>query len=132
QLGAVTQVKVLAQSIVLPSACFLNAGPPPKTSCSIKIEEPSAPAARGLFEQKVTVQKHRLDPGQQRIAAVKMAPSGLNHADLRIGKKLNGPLKQIPRRNEVRVENTNKLAAGRFQAALQRARLESRAVYPVN
>src|SRR5579864_2147634 len=111
-LRAVTEIEVFTQSIVLPAAGFLNTGFPPQPGGSVKIEKTSAPAAGCLLKQQVTVQKHRLHPGKHGIPAVEMAPSRLDHANLRVGEKLDGLLEKFWRSDEIRVENTHELAAG--------------------
>ena len=57
-----------------------------------------------------------------------MGPAGLHHADLRIGKVMNGLEQKVRWRNEVGVENSNELAFRGFQTFMQRAGFESGAV----
>src|ERR1700719_1814189 len=61
-----------------------------------------------------------------------MAPSGLDHPNFRVSKKVNRSLKQIPRRHKIRVENTDKFPSGRFQSARQGAGFETSAIDPMN
>ena len=61
-----------------------------------------------------------------------MAPSGLNHADFRVGEKLDGALQQIRPRNKVGIQNTNEFAFGRFQPGGQRTGLETGPLEPMN
>src|SRR4029077_2063609 len=132
QLRAVTKVKIFAKRVVLPSASFLNAGAPPKTRRSVEVEEASASAARRLLEQKMTIQKHCLNPRQQRITAVQMPPTRLDHADLRVGEEMDGALKQIALRDEIGIKNAHKLAISRFQTDFECAGLESGAIDSMN
>src|SRR5437660_367412 len=115
ELGAIAQVKIFAKSVVLPAAGLLDTRTAPKTGCAIEIKKASAAAACRLFKQKMAVQKHGLHPRQQRVASIQMAPPGLDHADFRIGEKMDRPLKQVWRRDEVGIENANKLTGGRFE-----------------
>src|SRR6266704_499493 len=61
-----------------------------------------------------------------------MTPAGLDHADLWIGEKMDRVLKQIWRRNEIGVEDANKLARGRFESGCERSRLESGPINAMN
>src|SRR6478672_11374147 len=76
----------------------------------------------------MAVEEHRLHPGKQRITAIEMSPSRLDHPDFRIGEKMDRPFKQVGLRNEVRVENANELALGRGQPSLEGAGLEPGAI----
>jgi hypothetical protein len=55
---------------VLPPAGFVDARPAPEARSSIEIEEPTAPAAGGLFQQEMAVEKHRLHPREKGVAPV--------------------------------------------------------------
>ena len=77
---------------MLPASRFIDAGTPPQPGRSVEIEKPAAAAARGLFKQKMSIQKHRLHAREQGIAAVQMAPARLDHSDFRIGEKMDGPV----------------------------------------
>jgi hypothetical protein len=61
-----------------------------------------------------------------------MAPARLDHADLRIGEKMDRALQQVWRRDEIGIENANKLAGSRFEPGCERARLETCPVNPMN
>ena len=61
-----------------------------------------------------------------------MAPTGLDHADLRIGEKMDRPLKQVWRRDEIGIENANKLTGSRFEPDGKRTGLESGPVDAMN
>src|SRR5437667_1193777 len=62
KLSAITQIEVFAQRIVLPASTLLYARAPPQPGRSVKIEKPAATAARGLFKQKMSIQKDCLHP----------------------------------------------------------------------
>ena len=82
ELRAVAEVEILGQRVVLPAAGVLDAGAPPEAGRAVEIEEPSAAAAGGLFEQEMPVEEHRLHAREQGIGAVQVAPARLDHADL--------------------------------------------------
>src|SRR4030095_12514234 len=70
ELRAVAKIEVFAKRIVLPAARFFAGGLSPKSCGAIEIEKSSTAAARGLFEDKMAVQKHRLNPREQRVTAI--------------------------------------------------------------
>src|SRR5437667_5829955 len=61
-----------------------------------------------------------------------MTPAGLDHADLWIGEKMDRVLKQIWRRNEIGVEDANKLARGRLESGRKGTGLESGPINSMN
>src|SRR5438067_8643493 len=61
-----------------------------------------------------------------------MTPAGLDHADLWIGEKMDRMLKQIWRRNEIGVEDANKLARGRLESGRKGTGLESGPINSMN
>jgi hypothetical protein len=117
---------------MLPATRFLDTRAAPKPGCAIEIKKAPASAARRLLEQKMAVQKHGLHPRQQRVASIQMAPPALNHADLRIGEKMDRPLKQIWRRDEIGIENANKLTGSRLEPDCERTGLEAGSVDTMN
>ena len=64
-LCAIAQVEVFRQRVVIPAAGFLDTRAPPDARRAVEIEEPTRPGPRGLLDEKVTVQQHRLNPGEQ-------------------------------------------------------------------
>jgi hypothetical protein len=132
ELGTIAKIEIFTECVVLPATRLLDTRAAPKTGCAIEIKKASASAARRLLEQKVAVQKHGLHPRQQRVASIQMTPPGLDHPDLRIGEKMDCPLKQVWRRDEVGIENANKLTGGRFEPDRERTGLESRPIDAMN
>ncbi|MEY2601540.1 MAG: hypothetical protein QOJ36_859 [Verrucomicrobiota bacterium] len=132
QLRAIAKIEILAKRVVLPAASLLDTRAAPKTGRAVEIKKASASTARRLLKQKMAVQKHGLHPRQQRVASIQMTPPGLDHADLRIGEKMDCPLKQIWRGDEVGIENANKLTGGRFEPDCERTGLESGPVDAMN
>ena len=61
-----------------------------------------------------------------------MAPAGLDHADLGIGKEVDGLHQEIRCRDEIGIEDEDKLALAGLEALAQRAGLEAGAVDPVD
>src|SRR5205085_2608750 len=124
ELGAVTQVEIFRERVVLPAARFVDARPAPEPGGAVEIEEASAAAARRLFEKQMAVEKHRLDASEERVAAIQMSPARLDHADFRVGEKMDGALEQVRLRNEIGIQDADELALRGSQTSLKRARLE--------
>src|SRR5947208_3373337 len=61
-----------------------------------------------------------------------MSPAGLDHADLGVGEEMDGALEEVWLRNEISIENTNELALRGSQTGLERARLKTSPVGPVD
>src|SRR5260370_284098 len=85
ELSAITKIEIFSEGIMLPASAFFNTCAPPKTGSSIEVEKAATPAARGLLEQKMSIEKDCLHAREQRITAIQMAPSGLDHSYFRIG-----------------------------------------------
>ena len=70
ELGAITQIEIFGQRVMLPATCFFDAGFSPESRSPIEIEEASATASSRLFKQQMSVQEHCLDPCQERITTI--------------------------------------------------------------
>ena len=123
ELRAITQIEIFGQRVVLPAARLLDADCPPEPGRAVEIEEAAAAAARRLFEQEMAIQEHRLHPREQGIAAVQMAPAGLDHPDFRIGEEMDRLAQQIRLRNEIGIEDTDEIALGGGEPGFQARRL---------
>src|SRR6267143_1276637 len=132
QLRAITQIEIFTERVVLPAAGLLYTCAPPKTGRSVEVKKTSTSAARRLFQQKMAVQKHGLHPREQRVTAIQMAPATLNHADFRIGEKMDRALEQIWRRDKIGVQNADEFPCSRFKSGRERTCLETGPVDPVN
>ena len=105
---------------MLPAARIRNARFAPETGGPVEIKETPAPAARDLLEEQMAIEKHRLHAGEERIAAVDVPPTRLNHPHFRIGEKMDGGFEQLGLRNKIGVEDADKLAARGGQPGLER------------
>src|SRR5439155_22427023 len=117
---------------MLPAARLFNARFSPESGRSVEVEKATTARARGLFEHKMAVEKHRLHPGEQGIAAIQMTPPRLNHPNFRIGKEIDRLAQQIRRWDKIGIENADEFTARRGQAALQCARFEAGAIDSMN
>ena len=61
-----------------------------------------------------------------------MPPARLDHADSRIGEKINRALEQVRLRNKIGVENTDKLAFRGVESNSERTRFETSAIDAMN
>ena len=132
ELRPVAEVHVLGERVVLPTAGVGDAGFPPDAAGAVEGEEAPGTIAGGLLQLEVAVEEHRLDAGQHVESPVEVAPTGLDHADLVIGKIMDCFLKQVGIGDEVRVENEKILALGETGAVFKRASLVAGAVGAVN
>ena len=128
KLGAVGEVGIFGQRVVLPAAGFLDGSAPPDARGAIEVEEEPGARATGMLQHKVAVQQNSFDLSQKRVMAVEMRPARLHHADARIGEVMDGPQQKIFRGSEVGVENGDELTLRRLHPFRQSARLEARAV----
>src|SRR4029453_17228558 len=128
QLRPVTQVEILGEGIVLPTARFLDRRPPPRAGRAVEIEESAAAIATAMFEHEMTVEQDGLDLGQEGVIPVDVAPTRLDHADTRIRKMRQQALEKIRGRNEVGVENRDQLAPRHLQTSFDGSGFEALAV----
>src|SRR5437868_9666659 len=80
----------------------------------------------------MAVEKHRLHPGLQGIAAIQMAPARLNHPHFGVGKEIDCLAQQMRWRNKIGIENTYEFSARGSQTSLQGARFEAGAIDSMN
>src|SRR5437667_8025955 len=132
QLRAITQIQILRQRVVLPAASLFNARFSPESGRSVEVEKATAARARGLLEHEMAVEKHRLHPGEQGIAAIQMAPARLNHPHFGVGKEIDCLAQQMRWRNKIGIENTYEFSARGSQTSLQGARFEAGAIDSMN
>src|SRR5579862_203963 len=131
-LRPVAEVEVFGQGVVLPSAGGLDAGAAPETGGAVEVEETPAAAARGLFQEEMAVQEHGLNPREEGVGPVQVAPAGLEHPDFGVGEMVDRVLQDIGMRHEVGVEDEDELALAGIQTGLQGSGLEALSVDAVN
>src|SRR5207302_10845341 len=105
KLRAVAEIEIFRERVVLPAATGVDARAAPNTRSAVEIKKTSTAAARRLLEQMRAGEKHRLHAREQRISAIDVAPARLDHADHRIGEKLNRFAQDVRRRDKIGVEN---------------------------
>ncbi len=131
QLRAIAQVEVFGQRVVLPAARVADRRAAPHAGRAVEVEEATRPVARAVLEHEVAVEQHRLDFRQERVVLIEMAPARLHERKLRIREVADRPPQEVGRRHEVGVEDRDELAARGLEPRVERARLEARAIRPV-
>ena len=131
ELGAIGEIGVLGERVVLPAAGFVDGGAPPHAGGAVEVEEQPGACAAGVLEHEVAIEQNGFDFGQKGIVAVDVGPAGLHHADLGIGEVMNSAQQEIFRGSEVGVEDGDELTLRRLQSFGQRARLVAFAIRAV-
>jgi len=116
---------------VLPAAGVGDRRAAPDPGGAVEIEEAPGAAARPVLHDEVPVEHDRLHLGEQRVAAVDVAPAGLHHPHLRLVEVAERLLQHVRRRHEVRVEDQHELAGRAAQPGVEGARLVAGAVVAV-
>src|SRR5207247_9827973 len=129
-LRAISYIGVFGLRIVLPSARAFDCGPPPNACRAVEVEESSGEMTSAVFDDEVAVKNHRLHLREQRIFAIDMTPTRLNHSNLRIAEIIHNVFEKIRRGNEVRIENRNQFACREIQTVFQSTSFETFTVGP--
>jgi len=129
QLGAVREVEVLGDRVVLPAAGLGDGPAAPDAGGAVEVEEAAAAVAGGVLDQEMAVQEDGLEPGEQGVPPVDVAPSRLHHPQGLVGHQVgHGPAQEIGAGQEVGVEDGQQLTPGAGGARLQGAGLEAGAL----
>jgi len=128
RLGAVAEVEVLGQRVVLPAAGIDDGGAAPDPGGAVEVEEQAGAVAAAVLQHEVRVEQDRLDLGQQRVIGVDVAPPRLYHRDLGIDEERHRALQEVGARDEVGVEDRDVLTLGHLHARFERAGLVAGAV----
>src|SRR5215475_8883866 len=76
----------------------------------------------------MSIQKNRLHVCEQRVPAVQMTPSGLDHPYFWIGEEMDCPFEQVFFGNKIGVEDAQKLALRSSESYSKRASLKARPI----
>ena len=128
KLGAIAEVGVLGEGVVLPAAGFVDGVAAPHAGGAVEIEEDAGAGAAAVFEDEVAVEQDGFDLGEEAVVAVEVGPAGLHHADFRLGEVVDDLHQPVARRDEVGVEDGDELAAGGFKAFVEGSGLEPVAI----
>ncbi len=119
ELGAIAEVGIFGEGIVLPAARVIDHGLAQNAGRAVEVEEVAGARTRSMLQDEMAVQQHRLDFGEEVVIAVEIAPAGLHHADLGVGEVVNGAHQKIGGRNKIGIEDGDEFAGGGFQAFLE-------------
>ena len=86
ELGAIAEVGVFGEGVVLPAAGFVDGLASPHAGSAIEVEEDAGTAASAVLEDEVAVEENGFDLGEEAVVAIEVRPAGLNHADAGFGK----------------------------------------------
>src|SRR5207248_2152247 len=84
QLGAIAQIQILGECIVLPPASVVYCDAAPYAGGTVEVEEKPAAIAAAMFENEMAVEQNRLNFREQRVILVDVTPACLHHPDFRI------------------------------------------------
>ena len=132
ELGAVAQVDVFGEGVVLPAAGFFDGGGPPQAGGAVEVDPRAAAVAGGVLDHEVPVEEDGLPAGEQAVGAVEVAPARLHHAQLGVGEVVDGALEKVGGRHEVGVEDGDQFTFGRGHTCGQGAGLVAGAVGAVH
>ena len=135
-LGTVAQVQIFAERVSLPTSdCFVfDATAPPDACRAIEAKWQAGIRAGGLFDDKMSVQGQRLGLGQGGVSRVQMRPAGLDESNIAscfCQKGRNGAEQKVWQWGEICVKDSNELAACGGGAGLQRPRLKTLSIVPM-
>ncbi len=131
-LGAVGQIEVLRQGVVLPAPGIVDRGTAPDAGRAVEVEEAPGTAATAVLDDEVPIEQHRLHLRQQRVLTVDVAPACLDERHLGVFEVANRLLEDVHGRHEVGVEDQHQLALGQRQAVVQGAGLVAGAIAAVH
>ncbi len=128
ELRAVTEVEILGQGVVLPSAGVVDRVTPPDPRCAVEVEEAAGAVAPPMLEHEVRVEQDRLNLGQEGVILVDMPPARLDHAHFRVAEVRQRLEEEVRRRHEVRVENRDEICLRQLESSFEGAGLIAAAV----
>lgn len=87
--------------------------------------------ARGMFDEEVAVEHHRLHARERGIVGVLVPPTALHDGHPRVGEMMDGTAQEVRRRTEIRVEDRDDSELRGPESGIERTRLEPGAIRPV-
>ena len=73
-----------------------------------------------MFQNKVPVEQHGFNFRKEIVLAIQIAPASLNKTYFGVHEMVNGPREEIGRRNEIGIEDGDKLAGSSLETFLER------------
>ena len=119
ELGAVAEVGVFGEGVVLPAAGGGDGLAAPHAGGAVEVEEDAGAAAAAVLEDEMAVEEDGFDLGEEAVVAVEVGPAGLDHADFGLGEVVDDLHDPLAGRDEVGVEDGDELAFGDFEAFVE-------------
>ncbi len=89
ELGAIAEVGVFGEGVVLPATGGGDGLAAPHASGAVEVEEDACAAAATVLEDEVAVEEDGFDLGKEAVVAVEVGPAGLDHADFWLGEVMD-------------------------------------------
>ena len=128
ELGAVAEVHVFGEGVMLPTAGGFDGLFSPDAGGAVEVHPPAGAIAGGLFDDEVAVEEDRLGAGEHGSTAVEVIPADLDHADDGVGEVVDGAFEDAGSGDEVGVEYGDEVALGDFESGVEGTGLEADAV----
>ena len=110
ELGAVAQVRVLGEGVVLPAAGLLDGAAAPHAGGAVEVEEDAGARAAAVLQHEMAIEQDGFDLSEKAVVAIEVRPACLHHADARLGKVVHHLHEPVGRRHEVSVEDGDEFA----------------------
>ena len=132
EVGAVREIGVLADGIVLPAACGLDRVASPDPRRPVEVEHVATARAHRLLEDEVPVHEHAHALRERAERPVQVVPAALDESDGGVREVVDGPTQEVGIGHEVGVEDRQVVTAGLRQRSREGAGLVARAIGPVD
>ena len=124
ELGAITQVSIFGEGVVLPAAGVLDRGSAPHAGGAVEVEEAPGKVSGAVLDHEMAVEQNGLDFRQVRVMAIEPGPAALDHRHLGVGEVVDHLADDRRGRNKVGVKDGDELARRGLQPFRQRSGLE--------
>ena len=123
ELGAVAEVDILGQRVALPTPRRLHARLAPHSAGAVEVEEEAGAVSRFVLDREVRVEEERLGSRQPARIGQEVIPGRLHRPHAGVRERGEQLPDQLRRRNEIRVQHEQEVAAGEGYAVGERAGL---------
>ena len=128
ELGAVGEIDIFGEGIVLPAACGIDGLFSPEAGGAVEVDPTGGAVSRGVFDDEVSVEEDGLAAGEEGIAAVEVFPACLDHADAGVGEVVDGFVEEVFFGDEVGIEDGDEVGFDVFHGVGEGAGFEALAV----
>ena len=116
---------------MLPAAGIFDHPPAQNAGRAVEVEEIAGARTSPMLQDKMAVEQHGFDFGEEAVIPVQVAPARLHDAHGRIREMMNGARKEIRRGHEIGIEDRHEFTGGGLQPFLQRPGFEPFAIIAV-